>query len=255
MRLSPLPVTSRSAPCTVVCMPTMSAGSIMPGTTWYVRIDERVAESVLSASMVAGSIFAKASSTGANTVNSLPFRVSTRLTSGLSLPLTADTRVVRSGLLDAATATGSCDMPSTEPAPLGTASAYAWQPEPTRLAAGSIVSAVIDGDDSVVGAEDDIESSVVPPALELHADRASAAAKASESPAARWVFLVSMSSSVFGDRCGPDGHPGAPGGAPLSGVHGLFEASVRMDWKSPEMGLLAVRANPNGASARRTGRG
>ena len=61
-----------------------------------------VAESVLSDSMVAGSIFANASSIGAKTVNSSPLRVSTRLTSGLSWPETAAVRVVSSGLFDAA---------------------------------------------------------------------------------------------------------------------------------------------------------
>ena len=82
-----------------------------------------VAESVLRDSMVAGSILANASSTGAKTVNSSPLRVSTRLTSGLSWPDTAATRVVSSGLFDAATATGSVDMPVTEPGPSGTAAA------------------------------------------------------------------------------------------------------------------------------------
>ena len=57
--------------------------------------------------MVAGSIFANASSTGAKTVNSSPFSVSTRSTSGFSWPETAAVSVVSSGLLDAATATGS----------------------------------------------------------------------------------------------------------------------------------------------------
>ena len=41
-------------------------------------------ESVFSFSMVAGSILANASSVGANTVNSPPLSVSTRLTFGLS---------------------------------------------------------------------------------------------------------------------------------------------------------------------------
>ena len=90
--------------------------------------------------MVAGSIFANASSTGANTVNSSPFRVSTRFTSGFSWPETAAVSVVSSGLFDAAVATGSVDMPSTEPAPSGTCSAYAAHPAPTRSAAGSISS-------------------------------------------------------------------------------------------------------------------
>ena len=62
----------------------MSAGRIWPGTTWYVRIEVSSAASVLSTSIVAGSIFANASSTGAKTVNSSPLSVSTRLTSGFS---------------------------------------------------------------------------------------------------------------------------------------------------------------------------
>ena len=64
---------------------------------------------------------ANASSTGAKTVNSSPFSVSTRLTFGLSWPETAATRVLSSGLLLAAVATGSSAMPETEPAPSGTA--------------------------------------------------------------------------------------------------------------------------------------
>lgn len=43
-----------------------------------------VAESVFSDSMVAGSILAKAASTGANTVNWPPLSVSTKLTCGFS---------------------------------------------------------------------------------------------------------------------------------------------------------------------------
>ena len=123
MSSSPEPVTSTVPPCTVVCVPTTSSGESWPGTTWYVRIADSVAESVFSDSIVAGSIFANASSTGANTVNSSPFSVSTRSTSGFSWPETAATRVVSSGLFEAATATGSVDMPTTEPAPSGTASA------------------------------------------------------------------------------------------------------------------------------------
>ena len=69
--------------------------------------------------MAVGS-FANAASTGAKTVNSPPLRVSTRLTLGLSLPETAAMRVFSSGLLQAATATGSAAMPATEPAPSGT---------------------------------------------------------------------------------------------------------------------------------------
>src|SRR5262245_65655633 len=87
--------------------------------------------------MVAGSIFAKAESTGANTVNSLPLRVSTRFTFGLSWPETAATRVLSSGLLLAATATGSAAMPATGPAPAGTCVAESAQPGPTRAAAGA----------------------------------------------------------------------------------------------------------------------
>src|SRR5439155_758533 len=58
-------------------------------------------------------------SVGANTVNSLPLRVSTRFTFGLSLPDTAEVSVVSSGLFDAATATGSCAIPVTDPGPVG----------------------------------------------------------------------------------------------------------------------------------------
>lgn len=65
------------------------------------------------------SIFLKASSTGAKTVNSLLLRVSTKFTLGLSLPETAAVSVVSSGLLLAATATGSADIPRTDPGPLG----------------------------------------------------------------------------------------------------------------------------------------
>ncbi len=69
--------------------------------------------------MVEAGIFANALSTGARTVNWLESRVLTRLTWGLSLPHTAFTGVVGSGLLDAATAPGSADLPCTDPGPLG----------------------------------------------------------------------------------------------------------------------------------------
>src|SRR6478752_10477482 len=94
-------------------------------------------ESVLSFSRVAASILANAASVGANTVSpGLLFRVSTRFTFGLSLPDSAEVSVLSIGLLDAATATGSCAMPATDPGPLGTCSAYAAHPVPTRLAPG-----------------------------------------------------------------------------------------------------------------------
>src|SRR6478609_4534002 len=101
-------------------------------------------ESVLSFSIVAGSILANASSVGANTVNSPLFKVSIRLTFGLSLPDSAWVSVLSIGLLEAATVTGSCAIPATEPGPSGTCLAYAAQPEPTRLAAGSAAAFVVD---------------------------------------------------------------------------------------------------------------
>jgi hypothetical protein len=149
-----------------------------------VRIFVSVAESVFSDSMVAGSILANASSVGANTVNSPPLRVLTRFTCGFSLPDTAAVRVVSSGLLDAATVTGSCAIPATEPGPVGTFEAYDEQPGPTRLAAGSAgpaigvlaigaAAVVIDGDDGADRAE----------SFE-HADSASAASTAIPATAA-----------------------------------------------------------------------
>src|ERR1700687_3083613 len=99
-------------------------------------------DSVLSFSIVAGSIFAKASSVGAKTVNWPLLSVSIRFTLGLSLPDSADVSVFSIGLLDAATVTGSWAMPATEPGPLGTCSAYVAQPAPTRLAAGSALAVV-----------------------------------------------------------------------------------------------------------------
>src|SRR3954454_2780739 len=86
---------------------------------------------------VAFGSLANAESTGAKTVKSPPLSVSTRFTFGLSLPETAATSVVSSGLLEAAVATGSWAMPLTDPAPAGTFLAYAAQPGPTRSAAGS----------------------------------------------------------------------------------------------------------------------
>ncbi len=74
-------------------------------------------ESVLSLSMVAGSILANASSVGANTVNSPPLSVSTRFTFGFSWPDSAEVSVVSIGLFDAATVTGASAMPLTEPGP------------------------------------------------------------------------------------------------------------------------------------------
>ena len=73
--------------------------------------------------MVAAGILAKASSTGANTVNWPPLSVSTRFTSLFNWPEIAAVRVFNSGLFDAAVATGSAAMPATEPAPDGTAAA------------------------------------------------------------------------------------------------------------------------------------
>jgi hypothetical protein len=69
--------------------------------------------------MVAGSSLAKAASVGAITVKSPLSRVSTRLTSGLSLPEVAEVGVVGIGVFDAATATGSIAIPATEPGPDG----------------------------------------------------------------------------------------------------------------------------------------
>ena len=76
-------------------------------------------------------------------------RVSTRFTFGLSLPDSAEVSVVSIGLLDAATATGSCAMPVTEPGPVGTFSAYPAQPVPTRSAAGSAMVLAIAGADEL----------------------------------------------------------------------------------------------------------
>ena len=53
------------------------------------------------------------------------------------MPETAWVSVFSIGLFDAAVATGSIDMPETEPGPLGTCPAYAAQLAPTRSAAGS----------------------------------------------------------------------------------------------------------------------
>src|SRR6185312_12570627 len=102
-------------------------------------------------------IAAKASSTGAKTVNSSLLSVSTRSTLGFSLPETALVSVLSIGLFEAATATGSCAMPLTEPAPSGTILAYASQPGPTRFAAGSMSSDMAEEDepeDSDIGADD-----------------------------------------------------------------------------------------------------
>ena len=79
--------------------------------------------SVCSDCIVASSICAKASSIGANTVYSPLFRVSTRSTSGFTPPETAEVSVVSNGLLEAAVATGSIAIASTEPGPSGLASA------------------------------------------------------------------------------------------------------------------------------------
>ncbi len=109
--------------------------------------------------MAAGT-FAKAASIGAKTVNWPLFSVLTRLTFGLSLPETAATSVLSSGLLEAAVATGSWAMPSTEPEPLGTAWAYAAQPGPTRPA--MLASALEVGEDVI---EDDDPLGLLPALL------------------------------------------------------------------------------------------
>lgn len=55
-------------------------------------------------------------------------------------------RVFSIGLFDAATATGSCAIPSTEPAPVGTIAAYSAHPGPTRPVDAACMSPVISGD-------------------------------------------------------------------------------------------------------------
>src|SRR6476469_7188691 len=92
--------------------------------------------------MVAGGILPKASSVGANTVNSPPLRVLTRLTLGLSWPDSAAVSVVSSGLFDAATVTGSAAIPMTEPGPTGTWRTWSPHPGPT----GSAVAVAADRD-------------------------------------------------------------------------------------------------------------
>lgn len=77
-----------------------------------------------AAAALAGSL-AKASSVGAKTVNWPPLSVSTKLTCWFSFPDTAAVNVVNIGLCAAAVATGSCAIPSTDPAPEGTCWAYA----------------------------------------------------------------------------------------------------------------------------------
>jgi len=62
-----------------------------------------------------------ASSTGAKSVKRPPMSVSTRVTFGLSLPLTARHQCGDVGWLDAAVATGSAALPATEPAQLDSA--------------------------------------------------------------------------------------------------------------------------------------
>ncbi len=143
--------------------------------------------------MVAGSIFANASSTGANTVNSSPLRVSTRFTSGLSSPLTAETSVVSIGLLDAATATGSCDMPWIEPAPSGTCSAYASQPGPTRFAAGSMVSGADSDVSDVSGVVGSAGSSAESPPPMEHPASTSTLANPSDSAAVIFFLVLNIS--------------------------------------------------------------
>ena len=66
---------------------------------------------------------ANASSVGANTVNSPPLSVSTRLTFGLSLPDSAEFSVVSTGLLAVAAVTEPAAIPATDPGPVGTFSA------------------------------------------------------------------------------------------------------------------------------------
>src|SRR5699024_6157211 len=165
---SPEPVTSTSSPASVVCVPVISSGLICPSTTWGVSTVVSSSASVPSWSMVASSTCSKASSIGAKTVYSPLLSVSTRSTSGFTSPETACTSVVSSGLLEAAVATGSCAMPSTEPGPSGLASAYSEQPAPTIIPAGSAIASPVsdDGEDSiseeVIGAE--VSSDPTPPA-------------------------------------------------------------------------------------------
>lgn len=92
----------------------------------------------------AGSL-SNAALVGAKTVYSPPLRVSTRFTSGFSLPDRAEVRVLSIGLLEAAVATGSCAIPATDPGPVGFCAAYCAHPRPIRSAAGSAIAAVVTG--------------------------------------------------------------------------------------------------------------
>ncbi|GAA2560426.1 hypothetical protein GCM10010409_40300 [Mycolicibacterium diernhoferi] len=86
--------------------------------------------------------------------------------------------------------TGSAAMPSTEPGPVGTCSAYAAQPLPTSAPAGAAI--VVEGS----GAIEEVIDSVMEDTEELasllsvddpeHADNPSAATAATPANAIRW---------------------------------------------------------------------
>src|SRR4051794_26719945 len=98
-------------------LPRASGATFWP-TTWYVRMLDSVFLSASTLLRVFFGILANASLSGANTVMfCAELRVSTR-----PAFLTAVTSVDRTGLLEAAVATGSADMPEKLPLPLlGTA--------------------------------------------------------------------------------------------------------------------------------------
>src|SRR5271165_4249463 len=94
---------------------------------------------VLSSSIVLAGSLSNAALVGANTVYWPLLRVSTRLTPGFSLPDSAAVNVDSNGLLDAAVATGSWDIPATDAGPVGCSAAYSAHPDPIRSDAGPAI--------------------------------------------------------------------------------------------------------------------
>ena len=115
-------------------MPASSPGLSRSGMTWKPSTwVSRPSGSARAACSVAGSNWAKAQSVGANTVSSgAAFSVSPRPAAP-----TAVTSVVRTGLFDAAVATGSSVMPPSVPS-AGPPSTAATRPSASQIVAGSL---------------------------------------------------------------------------------------------------------------------
>ena len=177
-RSPPEKSSERTVPSTVVTSPAASRSSSVrfSGTTCAVRIEVSSSVSARTALSSSSEKASNASLIGAKTVApSRPFSVSPRPASP-----TAVTSVDRSGLFEAAVATGSSAMPSDEPSP---SAGTAEQASPTGVS--------VRADSMSSDAVSSVMSSAVS-ASELHAARASERAATDPNSAARLRIVVIM---------------------------------------------------------------